>query len=74
MLVAAVQIRSLRLQHGDVIVSFGGANGDELAEASMLLQHQQGPVPLRGAGGAHTQCTQLAPNHACPHELLVRFH
>ncbi len=27
------QIRSLRLQHGDVIISFGGANGVELAQA-----------------------------------------
>ena len=33
----ADQIRNLRLQGGDVVVSFGGANGIELAQASSSM-------------------------------------
>lgn len=50
------EIRNLRLQGGDVIVSFGGANGQELA--------QVGGCEVQGRQG-HAQRVIPCPCHAC---------
>lgn len=50
------EIRNLRLQGGDVIVSFGGANGQELA--------QVGGCEVQGRQG-HMRGITPCPCHAC---------
>lgn len=44
------QIRKVRLRGGDVIVSFGGANGRELAEVITNVQVRSGGCARRYSG------------------------